>query len=90
MEFYADVRNSDDSQSRRMHYIGEGVPQNKAKAAEHYMLAAEQGEPKGRALWLLGEMHLTGDGVPADVAKALSWYATNSPHPLWVWSARKP
>ncbi len=55
-----------------MYFIGQGVPQDDAKAAEWFRRAAEQGHV--RAQHNLGFMYESGRGVPQDDAQAVDWY----------------
>ena len=53
-------------------YEGNGVPEDKARAAEAFTSAAEQGH--ARSQFLLGYMYYNGEGVPQNYAQALQWY----------------
>ena len=55
------------------YYWGNGVPQDKAEAAEYFRKAAEQGD--ARAQFNLALMHSKGDGVRQNKAEAAKWYA---------------
>ena len=55
-----------------MYYWGEGVPQDRAHAAEWYRKAADQGDAVARQK--LGFMNFWGLGVPQDRALAAMWY----------------
>jgi len=52
--------------------IGQGVPQDYAKALKWYRLAAGQGAAK--AQFNLGFMYELGAGVPQDYGEAVKWY----------------
>ena len=54
------------------YYWGNGVPQDKAEAAEYFRKAAEQGD--ARAQFNLAVMYDLGEGVPQDKAKAAEWF----------------
>lgn len=54
-------------------YLGRGVPQDKAEAAEYFRKAAEQGDAK--AQFNLAFMYSKGDGVRQNKAEAAKWYA---------------
>lgn len=54
-----------------MHYIGLGVPQDYATAAEWYEAAAQRGF--AQAQHDLGVMYLDGQGVPQDYIQAHMW-----------------
>jgi TPR repeat protein len=56
-----------------MLYRGEGLPQNKTKAAKWLSLAAEQGDPD--AQFLIGRMYDEGEGVPLDDNKAFQYFS---------------
>ena len=51
---------------------GNGVPMDKAKAAELYEKAATQGLPT--AQFTLGVMYREGNGVPKNLAKTFEWF----------------
>jgi uncharacterized protein len=55
----------------RMYEVGEGVPQNYAKAVYWYTRASHY----VRAQFNLGAMYQRGAGVPVDHAKAVHWYS---------------
>ncbi len=55
----------------RMHYNGDGMAKDDAKAAELYQKAAEQGN--AMAQYNLGMMYQKGEGVTKDAAKAEEW-----------------
>jgi len=55
-----------------MYVIGQGVPQDYAKAMKWYRKAAEQGD--AGAEYNLGDMYKQGQGVPRDYAEAARWY----------------
>jgi TPR repeat protein len=54
-----------------MYYDGEGVPEDKAEAAQWYRKAAEQGDADAQSQ--LGFMYYNGEGVSADKAVAAQW-----------------
>ena len=51
---------------------GDGVPQDYARAARFYRLAAEKG--LAAAQYALGYLYATGKGVPRDFKQAAIWY----------------
>lgn len=51
---------------------GLGVPVDRAKAADFYRQAAEQGNLDG--MFYLGQLYARGDGVPLDKAEAYKWW----------------
>ena len=53
------------------YYWGEGMPQDRARAAECYRKAADQGDAIAKRK--LGYMYLWGVGVPEDRALAVGW-----------------
>ena len=55
-----------------MYDIGQGVPQDEAKAAAWYKKAAEQGDADAQLN--LGLMYDNGRGVPQDEVRAVAWY----------------
>ena len=55
-----------------LYYNGQGVPQDYAKAASWFRLAARQGY--SLAQYNLGLLYANGQGVPQDYAKAAHWY----------------
>ena len=55
----------------RMHYNGDGMTKDDAKAAEWYQKAAAQGS--AMAQYNLGMMYQKGEGVTKDAAKAEEW-----------------
>ena len=55
-----------------MYRIGEGVPENAAKAAVWFENAAAQGN--ANAQYELGVMYRIGEGVPENPAKAAEWF----------------
>jgi TPR repeat protein len=55
----------------RMHYYGDGVPQDYVEAVKWYRLAAEQGEADAQAN--LGVMYAKGEGVIQDAVYSLMW-----------------
>ncbi len=57
----------------RLHYFGEGVPQNLELAVLWYKRAAEQGYPQ--AQHRLGVLYSNGDGVAQDYTEAERWYS---------------
>jgi hypothetical protein len=64
----------------KLHELGRGVPQDLARAAELYRLAAVQGN--GMAQNALGRLCRDGRGVPQDFSGALQWFrkaATQDP-----------
>jgi TPR repeat protein len=52
--------------------LGNGVPQDHAKAANWYRKAAIQGAPDARAS--LGALYARGQGVPQDYVQAAQWW----------------
>ena len=59
-----------------MHYNGDGVPQDYAKAFELFTKSAEQGD--ARAQNELGWMHRFGLVVPQDYEKAIEWFTKSA------------
>lgn len=55
------------------HYLGRGVPLDKAQAAHWYREAAKGGDVG--AQYLIAAMYETGDGVEPDLRLAAYWYA---------------
>jgi TPR repeat protein len=55
-----------------MYYVGQGVSQDYAEAAQWFRRAAEQGN--ANAQLKLGIMHFLGKGVPQDYTKTAQWY----------------
>jgi len=55
-----------------MYFHGEGVPADKAKAAQWFRKAATQGHVE--AQYYLGIAYDSGRGVPEDKAKAAQWF----------------
>jgi uncharacterized protein len=54
-----------------MHFVGEGLPQNRVEAVRLYRLAAEQGNIHAQDA--LGFIYLDGVGVQQDYAEAAKW-----------------
>ncbi len=55
----------------RRYYFGEGVTQDREKAAQWHTKAADQGH--AAAQYVLGLLYSTGDGVHQDKKKAVEW-----------------
>ena len=55
----------------RRYYFGEGVTQDREKAAQWHTKAANQGH--ATAQYVLGLLYSTGDGVHQDKEKAVAW-----------------
>ena len=55
----------------RKYYFGEGVTQDREKAAQWHTKAADQGH--ATAQYVLGLLYSTGDGVHQDKKKAVGW-----------------
>ncbi len=55
-----------------MDYEGDGGPEDKARAADMFTRAAEQGHARSQSM--LGYMYYGGEGVPQNYAQALQWY----------------
>lgn len=55
-----------------MYHMGQGVPQDYAKAVQWYRLAAEKGNAASQAN--LGVMYAKGTGVERDPVQAYAWY----------------
>ena len=55
-----------------MYLLGQGVPQDSAKALGWYSKAAEQGH--ANAQYDLGLMYSEGNGVPQDNVEAYKWF----------------
>ncbi|WP_319585718.1 tetratricopeptide repeat protein [uncultured Desulfobulbus sp.] len=55
----------------RRYYFGEGVTQDREKAAQWHTKAADQGH--ATAQYVLGLLYSTGDGVHQDKKKAVGW-----------------
>jgi uncharacterized protein len=56
----------------RLHYNGEGVPQDYTVAAKWYHLASDQGDAE--AQFELGKMYVAGRGVARDDVAAFGWF----------------
>lgn len=54
------------------YYWGDGVEQDRVKAAECYLRSAELGNPETQ--YKIATMYETGDGVEQDLDKAMLWY----------------
>ena len=55
-----------------LYYKGEGVDQDKAKAADYFEKAAEQGYSE--AQFEIAKMYANGDGVEKDTKKAAQYF----------------
>ena len=54
-----------------LYYLGQGVPQDHARAAKWFRRAAEQGDPDSQ--YNLGILYYQGLGVPRDLTQAFMW-----------------
>ncbi len=54
------------------HYMGLGIPEDKAEAARCFDTAAAKGN--SRAMLNLGHLYARGEGVERDTVKAVEWY----------------
>lgn len=61
-----------------MCHYGEGGPEDKRKAFELYLEAAEHDHES--AQWCLAQMFEHGDGIPADLNAATQWYLRAARH----------
>lgn len=54
------------------YYWGDGVPQDRTKAAELYLRSAEMGNPETQ--YKIASCYEQGIGVQQDINKAMYWY----------------
>ena len=56
-----------------LYFHGDGVPEDKQRAAEWYTKSASQGHVEAQCR--LGVMYFSADGVPEDKRRAAEWWA---------------
>lgn len=59
------------NQIAAMYYMGQGTPQDSAKAAEWFAKAAQGGSPEGQ--YCLGKLYYYGQGVAQNFEEAAKW-----------------